>query len=127
MKIYDKVKLLLQLFPDLRDSDRKLIWTVWEDEMGFTPGALGSMNYHCFMEATSPESIRRCRQKIQENHPELRSSKEIQGAKNSIARQKGTHIYREVASELDSYRKLANSGKVVKENKLSNPDQTTLL
>jgi len=97
MKIYDLVKNLLTDNPDLRDSDKKLIWRVWY-EMGLVD------NYRFitkdnFMKAPSTETIRRCRQKIQETHPELQSSKWIKAQREKIAEQKGTYIYREEVTE----------------------------
>lgn len=98
-KIYDLVYHLLVKYPQLRDSDKLLIWNVWGrngyiDKFNTEMGETYIMRSN-FLEATSPESIRRCRQKIQETHPELRSSKAIQAEKDKLAAQKGTHIYRE--------------------------------
>lgn len=96
MKTYDLVKDLLIKYPAMRDSDRLLIWNVWGRRGYLTVEDNTSIiRKESFMTATSPESIRRCRQKIQENFPELRSSKKVQEEKDKIADQKGTHIYRE--------------------------------
>lgn len=92
MKIYDLVKMLLEKYPKLRGNDRLLIWNVWGYK-GYLTGT--SINKESFMKATSPESIRRCRQKIQERYPELRADKFIQEKRKEIESQKGTHIYRE--------------------------------
>jgi hypothetical protein len=67
----------LQKEPSLRDDDRRLILNVWYDQKpeilkgSFMAFAIGFKNN----EFASPESIRRCRQKIQELNPELRGSK----------------------------------------------------
>lgn len=100
MKLYTVVKDLLEKYPPLRDSDRHLIWCVWGLSGSLNTSSdpmLTSISKRSFMTATSPESIRRCRQKIQETHPELRSSKEAQQEKDLLANQKGTHVYRESA------------------------------
>lgn len=69
------VKWLLQRFPETRDNDRLLIVKVWaeqnpqlRDGISFKQWAVDyiSDNY------ADAESIRRSRQKIQEQHPELR-------------------------------------------------------
>lgn len=91
-KLHDIVKDLLEKNPTLRDSDRKLIWQVWVIDGSVKDGYLDS---NSFMDATHPESVRRVRQKIQENHPHLQSSKAIQLAKKEKQSQKGTFIYRE--------------------------------
>lgn len=93
MKLYDLVKFQLTIVPYLRDDDKMLIWEIWHDQ-GFTHN--GYLEFGDFLKATSPESIRRCRQKIQENFPELRGSERVKKARNKIADQKGTHVYREI-------------------------------
>jgi hypothetical protein len=74
--IKDKVKALLVKFPNLRDDDYNLIATFYYYEIG---GAkVNSMTGFQVLEElakgklTSSESIRRVRQKLQEEHPELR-------------------------------------------------------
>lgn len=99
---YDLVKELLTDYPELRDSDKKLIWEVWERLsltywMSITDQVC--ITKEDFMNAPSTESIRRCRQKIQETHPELRGTEKIQRARKAIADQKGTHVYRETVIE----------------------------
>ena len=106
-RVYDKVKSLLQDYPDLRDSDKRLIWVFIK---GY-PFDFSPMSYEQFNGATEPETITRCRRKIQERFPELRSSKEIQAARSEVARQRGTHIFRK------SYLELANPKPVVDINR----------
>ena len=73
----DKVKGLLINYPHLRDSDERLIATYWMKEAG-SKDALDSMTATQFLlnyvsgAYTSPESIRRMRQKIQEQDESLR-------------------------------------------------------
>jgi hypothetical protein len=94
--LYEKIKQLLNDYPDYRNSDRKLIWRIWM-EQGFVYSMRGEdlITYPMFMKATSPETIRRTRQKIQQNFPELRSSEKVLQEKSKIEAQKGTHVYRE--------------------------------
>jgi hypothetical protein len=73
----DKVKSLLINYPHLRDSDERLIATYWMREVG-SKDALDYMSATKFLTNfvegayTSPESIRRMRQKIQEQDESLR-------------------------------------------------------
>lgn len=94
MKLYDLVKKLMVESSLYRNSDRHLMWKVWRLE-----GAVGEYNntltLEGFLKGSPPESIRRCRQKIQEHFPELRSAKKVQQMKDEIEAQKGTHVYRE--------------------------------
>lgn len=73
------VKELLTNKPHLRDDDHKLMSNIWLRELGGMPAAtnLSSfefLNLFSQNRLTSPESIRRCRQKIQELYPELRGT-----------------------------------------------------
>ena len=102
-KLYDLIKNLLTDYPELRDSDKKLIWEVWSkldfinDDDGSYDGEL--ITYQNFVDAPSTETIRRCRQKIQELNPELRGSQKIRKAREEKAKEKGTFIYREITEE----------------------------
>lgn len=97
MKLYEMIKDLMTRYPKLRDSDRLLMWNIWGKRGSLQSDLFGSsaITKEAFMLAVSPESIRRCRQKLQEKYPELRSSKKVQEEKDEISAQKGTHIYRE--------------------------------
>ena len=78
MKIEDKVVELLSHNPKLRDDDLKLIATIWWNEMGSDKQywtATQFLNSFCNKELTNPESIRRCRQRVQQLNPQLRGSK----------------------------------------------------
>lgn len=74
--IKSKVKYLLIKYPHLRDSDNKLIANIWHEQIGkdkaieFT--AFDFLSSFSNGNLISPESIRRIRQKIQEQNPELR-------------------------------------------------------
>jgi len=93
-KLYDEIKNILTAFPETRDSDKKLIWTFWS-ENGYINSYSG-ISRTSFMDSPSTESIRRCRQKIQQLHLNLRPmSENVKKARHSIERQRGTHIFRE--------------------------------
>jgi hypothetical protein len=72
--IKEKVKILLKENPHLRDSDERLIANIWFNESN------GVDNKHQFLllysqgKLTNAESIRRCRQKIQEECEHLRGT-----------------------------------------------------
>ncbi len=92
VKIYDLIKEVLTEQRETRDSDKKLIWEVWT-RTGFVYG--NHISYVNFLKSPSHETIRRCRQKIQEKFPELRASDNILRRRHQIAKEKGTFIYRE--------------------------------
>ena len=81
------VLYFLESYDRLRDSDEKLIATIWKLELvknKVDPKKITAFNFlQLFADGklTNPESIRRSRAKIQENIPELRGSnyKERQG------------------------------------------------
>ncbi len=76
--IKDRVVALLGKHPHLRDSDNKLIATIWKFELlhkKLEPTSLSALDFlelYANGELTNSESIRRVRQKIQEEVPELR-------------------------------------------------------
>jgi len=78
MKTKEKVKNLLINNPKLRDSDSKLISRYWFNElkcMGLNAEevtAYDLLSLFATSNVTSTETIRRVRQKLQEEHPELR-------------------------------------------------------
>lgn len=77
MKLKDHIRDLLIKSPELRDDDQRLIANIWLKKIGGTPKAIQMSGYDFLFlfatsKLTSPESIRRCRQKIQEEEPELR-------------------------------------------------------
>ena len=80
MKTYEKVKLILSEYPETRNSDKKLLWHFWSDEMNLK--TVKSINFYDFMGTTPAETITRCRRAIQKHHPEFRSSKEIEKARH---------------------------------------------
>lgn len=98
MKLYDHIKKLLEEDKELRNSDKKLIWRIWTDEERITIDFVYGRQIILrsdFMEATSPETIRRTRQKVQADHPELQSSESVKRAKKAIEDTKGNFVYKE--------------------------------
>lgn len=92
MKIYDIVLKLLIDRLELRSSDRKLLWAVWEYQ-----GIAGStITKQQFLDTTiSAESITRARRKAQELHPELEANDVVKNARVVKQQSKGTWIFRE--------------------------------
>lgn len=75
--IKEKVQKLLTEYPHLRDDDNKLIANIWTAEMGGTKhiktiSGFDAMHFIASSQLTNSESIRRCRQKIQEHNVHLR-------------------------------------------------------
>ena len=74
--IKQRVENLLSELPHLRDDDNKLIANMWFHQIGSKQ--IGEMSAFEFLKTfaynqlTSPETIRRIRQKLQEQKPELR-------------------------------------------------------
>lgn len=92
MKLYDKVKDLLVKYPQLRDSDKRLIWAIWTVS---NKTSFGSITKDSFYSANSSESITRARRKVQELNPELRPTKLVQETRHKKQQDKGTFIFRE--------------------------------
>lgn len=91
--LYNYIRGLLKEYPELRDSDKKLMAKLWHMQ--------GIVNYHAmniddFINyAANPSSIFRARQLVQADNPNLGSSKEVQEAKDIKEESKGTFAYRE--------------------------------
>lgn len=87
------VRRYLQRFPELRDNDNRLLANVWSKEVK----ALGIQSAEFLLKAladgklTNPESIRRSRQQLQEQHPELRGElyKEKQAKQITVQKELG--------------------------------------
>ena len=76
-KMKDRVTYLLENYPALRDDDYWLIGKVYKDYYGVTDsdGFLDIMRQHNSRHLPSFETIRRTRQKVQEERPDFQSSK----------------------------------------------------
>ena len=75
----DRVRDLLRVYPDLRDNDNKLIANIWHDDMikkyeldVFNKSAADLLIMFASGKLPSTETIRRTRQKLQQELPELR-------------------------------------------------------
>ena len=92
MTIYDLVFKLLTERPALRDSDKKLIWSVW-----ITQGKVigGKIMMEDYLSSEIEESITRARRMVQNDHPELKASPIVQEMRDKKEEDKGTFIYRE--------------------------------
>lgn len=65
-KLYDVIRHLLTTSSDLRYNDKALMWEVWKQH-----GLKGNLTREQFMTLEDTETIRRTRQKVQEDHKEL--------------------------------------------------------
>lgn len=92
MKLYEVIYKLLKEHTELRDSDKKLQWRIME-----LTGAIrnGVLTYESWMNAENTETIRRTRQKVQEDHEELKSSPQVQAYKDAKESTQGKFVYRE--------------------------------
>jgi len=89
MNLYELIKKLLREHPALRDSDKKLIWSVWIKEGKIKDGRITLEDY---LESMPEESITRARRKVQEASPELKPSPLIEAMRNNKAETRGTFI-----------------------------------
>jgi len=88
----DKVKALLVKSPHLRDDDNKLIATYYYHESQSNLLKITALDFlHEFADGkfTNPETIRRCRQRLQEEYPDLRGKlwHEKQHAGNEVKKE----------------------------------------
>jgi len=94
--VKDRVKALLEKHPHLRDSDNKLIATIWQQDLlnkYFNPNEINANTFlrlYSNNELTNAETIRRVRQKLQEENPELR------GTVNEARQKEGEAVRREI-------------------------------
>ena len=88
--LYDFIRNALGDDPSLRDSDKKLMWRVWQ-EQGLATSSY--ITYEQFIAAELPENVRRTRQKVQEDHKELASSKSVAFARKRKEKLKGMFVY----------------------------------
>lgn len=70
--IKDKIIYLLENHPHLRSNDKKLLANVWYSEAPKNVSVKGFLKLLSEGKLTNAESIRRCRQKVQEQFPHLR-------------------------------------------------------
>mgnify|MGYP001574549948 CR=1 FL=1 len=97
MKIYDVIFDLLTEYPELRNSDKKLLWSVWHRK-GLITGIASNyaITREGFYKAPSSESVTRARRKVQELHPELgATSEKVKSLRRQKENTKGTFIFRQ--------------------------------
>jgi len=93
MKTYDLVKKILEEKVACRSSDKHLIWVYMTHKAGKDGAPMISMPD--FLNCSPFESITRARRKVQELHPELKSSTVVNDYRKKKQNTKGTFIYRE--------------------------------
>ena len=71
IKVKDKVEFLLSNKPIFRDDDNKLIAKIWHSETQ-SKSLIEFLIEFGDHKLSSPEAIRRARQKLQEENPQLR-------------------------------------------------------
>lgn len=94
MKLYDLVNKLLHSELPTRNSDKLLMWRVWE-ELRIVQNGVLIKDMFLRESCPTPESITRCRRKIQEKDITKEATASVTSVRRSKTRQKGTHIYRE--------------------------------
>ena len=73
----NKIEQLMLNYPKAMDDDNLLQSLVWKGEMSGNPNisAMDFLRLYAAGAFTSSETIRRCRQKLQEEYPHLRGRK----------------------------------------------------
>lgn len=70
MTIQQKVEHVLKNYPRTRDNDNRLVatyWYVWHKDLCHSKGGKVGILFENLLKVPSFESVRRCRQKIQES------------------------------------------------------------
>lgn len=95
-RLYDQVKILLECYPEVRNSDKQLVWKFYEfNGLISSDGAIYKQD---FLAVNSPDSISRASRMIKHLHPELKGDKKVVELKEKKQLEKGTHIFREQLS-----------------------------
>lgn len=97
-KLYDKIKQLLEDYPELRNSDKKLIWKFWEDT-GCIDRYSKTINYDLFMLTNSPMAISRTARLVRQKNKHLRADKRTQAFKDKKEATKGYFVFHEIIQE----------------------------
>jgi hypothetical protein len=95
MKVYDRIKHILEAYPRARNDDRYLIFRVWYEMGLLTPE--GCLSWRSFKIAPSSESLTRARRKVQENIPELQAVAKVKEKRDDKQATKGGFIFTEEA------------------------------
>lgn len=82
MTVKERIKIVLEQKPELRDSDKKLLLYYWKRQ-GLE---LTEEQEQIFIDkCTSAESITRARRIVQEENPDLQATEEVQEARHQKA------------------------------------------
>ena len=90
MTTKEKVMRVLKEIPETRDNDLLLIMAIHENELRVPIRDISAYHYYGRLlagELSGFESIRRMRQKLQEQHPELRATDEVRKRRKELERQ----------------------------------------
>lgn len=90
MNLYLKIKEILSEDRKYRNDDKELIWRIWEDEGTVTNNMLTKSQ---FISGSCVETIRRTRQKVQENHKELEADVKVQEDRKVIEKTGGNFVF----------------------------------
>lgn len=74
MKVFERVKAILETYPEARNSDNVCEW-IYLEQIGIVENNI--ITRSSFLEAPPLESIRRARQLVQEKHPELQANETV--------------------------------------------------
>lgn len=94
MKLYDLVKELLMESKPMRNSDKLLMWGIWENQ-GFVKGNRLSREDFFKKTCPTPESVTRARRKVQEHYPALQATEEVRIMREQKEKKKGNFIYQD--------------------------------
>lgn len=75
-KVSEMVYDTLLNYPDTRSDDRQLIYTIYRNYFGIVNDRWTNVIFN--RELPNFESIRRCRQKVQQDHEELRADSKVE-------------------------------------------------
>ena len=74
-EVKQRVKSILEVNKDAKDCDRLLISIIWSEDSRYTEDKKDFLDMLINGDLTSPETIRRCRQRLQEENETLRGYK----------------------------------------------------
>lgn len=102
-KLYELVKKILTDYPATRDSDKHLIWEVWNKLdllLNDRYDMYWSITRDNFLKAPAEESITRARRLIQARHPKLRASQKVQEYRAAKEKTKSLFVYHEKVQDI---------------------------
>lgn len=97
MTLYNQVKALLLQYPEARNSDKLLMWLVWDRQglvSGNVLGIWSKIEREGFLKtAITPESITRARREVQARNTALRAKEGVQEKRDEKETTKGKFIF----------------------------------